>query len=55
MFREVLNGDSWHVLVGLAGSSLADEFYLAGDTGLALQLRHRRSFDLGFFTKTPAE
>ncbi len=34
---------------GLKGSSAVTGFYLAGGTGLALQLGHRRSRDLDFF------
>ncbi len=36
------------VLASIAGS-LGPEWYLAGGTGLALQLGHRRSHDLDFF------
>lgn len=32
---------------------LKDDFYLAGGTALALQLGHRRSIDLDFFSDTP--
>lgn len=54
-FREVLDNNGWRALAGFAGSPLAEKFYLAGGTGLALQLGHRKSFDLDFFTKTPVE
>lgn len=39
----------------LAGGSIIKryEFYLAGGTGLALQLGHRLSDDLDFFTEKP--
>lgn len=55
LFRKVLDDNGWRTLTTLAESPLAGEFYLAGGTGLALQLGHRKSFDLDFFTKTPAE
>lgn len=51
--------ESWHpeaispsveaVYRNLLTRSLVHGFYLAGGTGLALQLGHRRSFDLDFF------
>ncbi len=34
----------------LASQSLAAEYYLAGGTALALQIKHRKSIDLDFFT-----
>ncbi|MCL5934996.1 MAG: nucleotidyl transferase AbiEii/AbiGii toxin family protein [Firmicutes bacterium] len=34
---------------------MANEFYLADGTGLALQLKHRRSFDLDFFRRDSEE
>jgi hypothetical protein len=38
------------VMVVFAHSDLGSRFYLAGGTALALQLGHRRSFDLDFFS-----
>lgn len=40
------------LLTQLASLSVTKDFYLAGGTGLALQLRHRRSVDLDFFSRT---
>jgi len=40
------------VLGGFGQNPLADEFYLAGGTALALQLGHRVSADLDFFSPT---
>ena len=37
---------------GFTKSKIADEFYLAGGTALALQLGHRHSVDLDFFSPT---
>lgn len=39
----------------LAKSMLSQGFYLAGGTGLAIQLKHRISLDLDFFTLRPSE
>ncbi len=47
---EVVNPEVKHTLRGLCQSSLLTPFYLAGGTGLALHLGHRRSVDLDFFT-----
>src|SRR3990172_8138363 len=40
------------VWTGFARSELSKEFYLAGGTALALQLGHRFSVDLDFFSQT---
>lgn len=40
------------VLAGFAKSKLSKEFYLAGGTALALQLGHRLSVDLDYFSTT---
>lgn len=40
------------VLAGFAKNKLSKEFYLAGGTALALQLGHRLSVDLDFFSAT---
>ncbi|WP_427854581.1 nucleotidyl transferase AbiEii/AbiGii toxin family protein [Desulfotomaculum copahuensis] len=45
----VLDRNGWQVCRKIGESFLAKDFYLAGGTGLALQLKHRRSFDLDFF------
>lgn len=39
----------------LAGRSLLSNFYLAGGTGLALQIGHRRSVDLDLFRETDVD
>lgn len=48
---KILDKNSQDVCLALAGSNLMKTFYLAGGTGLALQLKHRRSLDLDFFQK----
>jgi len=47
---EAINPEVEHTLRDLYQSSLLTFFYLAGGTGLALHLGHRRSVDLDFFT-----
>lgn len=48
MFEEVITGEAIKVIEDIR--DLLQDFYLGGGTGLALQLGHRRSFDLDFFT-----
>lgn len=48
MFEEILSPEAISVIESL--SPHLDSFYLAGGTGLALQLGHRRSDDLDFFS-----
>lgn len=43
----------WKSLCALSDPLAACEFYLAGGTGLALQLGHRRSADFDFFSQQP--
>ncbi len=47
---EVIPASSVPVLDSLVQSGLLSNFYLAGGTGLALMLGHRRSVDFDFFT-----
>lgn len=49
---DVLEGAALEVLKHVASQAWADEFYLAGGTALALQLGHRISIDLDFFSRT---
>ena len=50
MFVRVLSPTTRNNLALVAGTPLADRFYLAGGTAVALHLNHRRSYDLDFFT-----
>jgi len=50
MFTETLFGKTKDALALLGKSHLLDEAYLAGGTACALQLGHRISVDLDFFT-----
>jgi hypothetical protein len=49
--ENILGENGLFVLKELGRSPLAKEFYLAGGTGLAMQIKHRRSLDLDFFQK----
>ncbi len=51
----VLDDKAQGVLKALNNSRCLAGFYLAGGTGLALQLGHRRSLDLDFFQNSMAE
>jgi hypothetical protein len=51
MFEAALPKRSRELLTDLNGELTRMEFYLAGGTGLALQLGHRVSEDLDFFTE----
>lgn len=51
MSNTILSQKTQGNLEALKEKGLLDDFYLAGGTGLALQLKHRRSIDLDFFTK----
>lgn len=55
MFTTVLPVHAQKTLAVLGKSSLFADAYLAGGTGLALQLGHRESIDFDFFTQTPFE
>lgn len=50
MHEETLYPKTKQVLAELQNLDLLHNFYLAGGTGLALQLGHRKSIDLDFFT-----
>lgn len=52
---QVLDQNGLQVCSKIGKSILANEFYLAGGTGLALQIKHRRSFDLDFFRRDSEE
>jgi len=55
MHEHVLDADGRSVLYQIGRSRWARGYYLAGGTGLALHLGHRRSFDLDLFTSEPKE
>ena len=50
MFEQVLQGNTKAILALLEKSEIIQKAYLAGGTALALQLGHRISYDLDFFT-----
>ncbi|TEB09100.1 nucleotidyl transferase AbiEii/AbiGii toxin family protein [Pelotomaculum propionicicum] len=47
--KNILGQNGLSVLREVGHSRLSRDFYLAGGTGLALQIKHRRSLDLDFF------
>jgi len=53
--REVITEAVERTLADLHRVSALKDFYLAGGTGLALSVGHRRSVDLDFFTDQPLE
>ncbi|MDP8214973.1 MAG: nucleotidyl transferase AbiEii/AbiGii toxin family protein [Candidatus Euphemobacter frigidus] len=50
MFEEVLPGNTEAILALLGKSEIIHKSYLGGGTALALQIGHRVSYDLDFFT-----
>jgi len=50
MFEDALYPKTKQVLETLSKTKLLNNFYLAGGTALALQLGHRKSIDLDFFS-----
>jgi len=50
VFEQVLQGNTKAILALLEKSEIIQKAYLAGGTALALQLGHRISYDLDFFT-----
>lgn len=56
MYPQTLYPETKQILKQLSGRSFQQDFYLAGGTALALQLGHRKSIDLDFFsTNFPKE
>lgn len=51
--REVITEGVERTLRDLQRTSVLQTFYLAGGTGLALHIGHRRSIDLDFFSRDP--
>ncbi len=55
MHEKVLPGGTAQALQKLGESGVLGQAYLAGGTAVALQLGHRISRDLDFFTQEPFE
>jgi hypothetical protein len=51
-FWETISPVMRQLMTSFGSTEIGAEFYLAGGTALALQLGHRRSFDLDFFSRT---
>lgn len=52
VFWNTITDDMHRILDGFSQSEIGARFYLAGGTALALQIGHRRSVDLDFFSLT---
>lgn len=52
LFWNTVTDEMRDVLTGFLQSAMGDRFYLAGGTALALQIGHRLSIDLDFFSPT---
>jgi hypothetical protein len=52
LFWNTVTENMRRVLIEFSGTEIGARFYLAGGTALALQIGHRRSLDLDFFTPT---
>ena len=52
IFWDALAPDTRQVFDALAALPMSSDFYMAGGTALALQLGHRMSYDLDFFSTT---
>ncbi len=52
VFWETVSEEMRRVMKHFSGTEIGRRFYLAGGTALALQLGHRRSIDLDFFSPT---
>ncbi|GAB4500697.1 MAG: nucleotidyl transferase AbiEii/AbiGii toxin family protein [Anaerolineales bacterium] len=52
IFWETISADMRRILDGFWQTEIGLRFYLAGGTALALQIGHRRSVDLDFFSPT---
>jgi len=50
IFWDIISVSMRQVLAEFGNSEISTRFYLAGGTALALQLGHRRSFDLDYFS-----
>ncbi len=52
IFWETVTSKMRQVMISFAQTEIGAHFYLAGGTALSIQLGHRRSFDLDFFSPT---
>ena len=53
MYKQTLGENTERVLEKIAKSGVLEQFYLAGGTALALELGHRKSEDLDWFSAEP--
>lgn len=52
MPNTVLNSNMMKICQALSQEKFLEEYYLAGGTALAIQIKHRKSLDLDFFSQT---
>lgn len=52
MYEQTIDADTQRIFEKIVQLGVADDMYLAGGTALALQLGHRISTDLGFFSES---
>lgn len=52
MFSQSIDENTKRVLEKIAETAIAKDFYLAGGTALAIQLGHRKSIDLDWFSQS---
>jgi len=50
MYKEILSKKTEHILTKIGKNKTFEDFYLAGGTALALQINHRKSIDLDWFS-----
>lgn len=51
MHEEIFNRKTRVIFSKIANTGIREDFYLAGGTGLALQVGHRKSYDLDWFSE----
>lgn len=52
LYWETISLEMRQIMAEFSQSEIGSQFYLAGGTALALQLGHRKSFDLDFFSQS---
>jgi hypothetical protein len=55
LFSETISPDTYRLIEKIKNRHWLSQYYLAGDTALALHLGHRTSIDLDFFTESEVD
>ena len=55
LFYSAISTEALELLKEIQGQAILNDFYLVGDTALALYYGHRVSIDLDFFTENKFE